>query len=362
MSSKYWLLIPGGLVLGLVFVFANNSPTLVNSEALSNPDSASAKMLIVAPPQEKKSAVKVLNQKNETIFIKPLALAQLSPIERIRQIKDKNSLQQALVNEHDNFKRYPPQNNRIESPQQDPITQRYEADERTTQNQDKTFGLTIWSDEKYYLANGRVQIFAFLQDANGQRLGGQFSAMLLDTQQQKILDLKLTDDDSDLIYEASIELASLKDVNENPGIYKVLVENAKHEIKDALTFTLSKPDISLTGNYHDNITGTGDLLIEAEVEVSSQNRFYIQASLYSATNVPIGVTQYAAELAPGKHWVPLTYAGLMIQDAQESGPYVLEQISVAKVTMPMQRAPLLKPDYQTESYALDEFSDSPYEP
>ncbi len=361
MSSKYWLLVPGALVLGLVLAFSNNSPTLVSSSDEVNEDDAQ-QPLVFSQPQNEKPEVKVKNKIPAKLTSSPTLTNQLSPIERIRQISDKNGLQQALVSEHDKFKRYPPQNNRIEQAQQDPISQRYAVDERSTQNEDKTFGITIWSDEKFYLANGTVKVFAFLQDANGQKMDGAFSAQLLNTNHQKIMDLNLQDEDNDQVYQASIELTSVKEMNGQTGIYKIVVENSQHKIKDALTFTLSKPDISLTGNYHDNITGDGNLLIEAEVEVTSQNRFYVQASLYSATNVPIGITEFAGDLTPGKHWVPLTYAGLMIQDAQETGPYVLEQVSVAKVTMPMQRAPLLKPDYQTESYGLDEFSDSPYEP
>jgi len=361
MSSKYWLLVPAGLLLGLVLAYANNSPTLVISSDGANEKNV-RESLMVSQQHSVKPEVKANNIKPAPHAKSPLLASQLSPIERIRQISDKNGLQQALVNEHDKFKRYPPQNNRIEEAKKDPISQRYAVDERSTQNEDKTFGITIWSDEKFYLANGTVKVFAFLQDANGQKMDGAFSAQLLNTQHQKIMDINLQDEDNDQVYQASIELSSVKAMNGQTGIYKVVIENSQHRIKEALTFTLSKPDISLTGNYHDNITGDGNLLIEAEVEVTSQNRFYVQASLYSATNVPIGITEFAGDLTPGKHWVPLTYAGLMIQDAQETGPYVLEQVSVAKVTMPMQRAPLLKPDYQTESYGLDEFSNSPYEP
>mgnify|MGYP000314730177 CR=1 FL=1 len=361
MSSKYWLLVPGALVLGLVLAFSNKAPTLVGANVGDNEKSVKDVLMVSRQPSVKPE-VQAKNIKPAPHATTPLLASQLSPIERIRQISDKNGLQQALVNEHDNFKRYPPQNNRIEQAQQDPISQRYAVDERSTQNEDNTFGITIWSDEKFYLANSTVTVFAFLQDANGQKMDGAFSAQLLDTQHQKIMDLNLQDENNDQIYQANIDLASVKEMKGQTGIYKVVIANSQHQITDALTFTLSKPDISLTGNYHDNITGDGSLLIEAEVEVTSQNRFYVQASLYSATNVPIGITEFAGDLTPGKHWVPLTYAGLMIQDAQESGPYVLEQVSVAKVTMPMQRAPLFKPDYQTESYALDEFSDSPYEP
>ena len=91
------------------------------------------------------------------------------------------------------------------------------------------------------------------------------------------------------------------------------------------------------------------------MNVSANSHFYIQASLYSSTNVAIGITQFSQQLTTGSHWVPLSFSGLMIQDANEAGPYVLKNVSVAKVTMPMQRGPLVEPDFQTDSYALDEF-------
>jgi hypothetical protein len=130
----------------------------------------------------------------------------------------------------------------------------------------------------------------------------------------------------------------------------------KNDITDAITFTLSQPDIELTGNYKEFINSNGDLIIEAQVKINANAHFYIQASLYSSGSIPIGVTQLSQPLTKGKHWLPLSFSGLMIQDSEESGPYVLKQVSVAKVTMPMQRGPLLEPNFITESYGLSEFS------
>ncbi len=363
MSSKLWLLILSIFAGGLGFIFINSSATLVNPSALNAINNNTTNALTNTSKTPLASIPSSNNANTLAVVNTSTMLNATSPIERIRTMTDKTNLQQALVNEHDNFKRYPPQNQRIKEAHQDPITQRYAVDERTTLNEDNTFGMTIWSDQKYYLAQDTVQLFAYLQDANGVKLAGEFSAVLQDGNQHTLMSIKLSDENRDYVYESAFQLnEELAGSVLSPGIYKVLIHNTQYEIIDALTFTLSKPDISLTGNYHDNITGDGDLLIEAEVEVTLQNRFYVQASLYSATHVPIGVTQFSGDLAVGKHWVPLTYSGLMIKDGDESGPYVLDQISVAKVTMPMQRAPSLKPDYQTESYGLDEFSGNSYTP
>jgi hypothetical protein len=283
----------------------------------------------------------------------------LTGIERLQNLAHKTDLQEQVISEHKNFKRYPPENAAIKSPQQDPISQRYAVDERTTTNDDHTFGLTIWSNEKYYIASDQVNVFAFLQDAQGERTQGNFNAIFQSDNQKSISEFTLKDNDNDGLYEATIDLSQASNSALSPGIYKVIIEENTSQIKDALTFTLSQPDIQLTGEFRDSITSQGDLLIEAQVEIAQDNRFYIQASLYSINQEPVGITQVTQSLSSGKHWLALNFSGLMIQDSLATGPYVLQQISLAKVTMPMQRGPLQQPDYQTDSYGLDEFSNNP---
>ena len=307
--------------------------------------------------------VKVVSAKKlQEPSIQKIKSPRQSSIDRLRLASNKTDLQEKAINEYDKFKRYPPQNSAIESIQQDPITQRYDVDERTTMNDDSSMGLTIWSDEKYYVADNSVAMYAYLQDAQGQKIKGNFSARLLGSQSNTLAEFNLQDKDNDQIYEASLELNASHTENFTPGIYKVIIEESNSDIKDAITFTLSRPDIRLTGEFKDQVNNEGGLLIEAQVEVTQENQYYIQASLYSATQVPVGITQLKQTLTTGKHWVALNFAGLMIQDSQESGPYVLQQVSLAKVTMPMQRAPLIEPDFQTDSYGLDEFSSERYQP
>jgi hypothetical protein len=276
-----------------------------------------------------------------------------TPIERIRQITEKSDLHIALLEDHDKYTRYPPENRRFHNEQQDPISQRYAIDERTTLNEDQTYGMTVWSDKKFYLQSDQVHIFALITDGEGKNQKANLeSTVFFNNSKLDTLTLEPTYNGS---YSAILDLSSKSTKLTQTGIYKVIIKDSTHNILDAVTFTLSKPDISLTGEFRDNINSSGDLLIEAEVDVSTTNRFYVQASLYSSTGVPVGVTEGSHQLEIGTHWIPLSYSGKMIQDSQESGPYILKKVSLAKVTMPMQRAPMDTPNYQTDAYALDEF-------
>lgn len=283
------------------------------------------------------------------------ASAIADTIARFKANQDRTQLQDSLIEDHEQFKRYPEGNAAIADAQRDPVLQRYEVDERTTMNEDKSAGLTIWSDKKFYLKDETVNIYAFIQNNEGKKLAVNLTANLLGTNQQKITPLTF-DNAGNNLYQARIPLAQLSSSQITAGIYKVLVNNTEYKITDALTFTLTQPDIELTGEYKDSIDNEGRLIIQAQVLASTSSQYYIQASLYSGTQVPIGVTQSSTQLNPGLHWLPLSFSGQMIKDAGESGPYVLKNVSLAKVTIPMMRAPLIQPGFITDSYALDEFN------
>jgi len=289
--------------------------------------------------------------------------AEASPLSYIDSIKadtEKTSFHEALLKDHQNQSKYPDYNQRIASIEQDPIERRYEIDERTTQNEEGDKQLTIWTDKKYYLHGDEVTVFAILEDARGVRLITDFFGQLIYNETQDLQHFKFYDSDQDGIYEYRLTL----DQDSKPallaGIYKILIINNTNEMIDAASFTLSQPEVQLTGEYRDAVSPEGDLLIQAEVEVTSKNRFYFQAALYSSTNDPIGSTQISGELSSGRHWVSLEFDGLMIRDAGEPGPYLLKSISLAKVAFPIQRAPLIYPEFYTQSYSVEQFRATNY--
>lgn len=282
-------------------------------------------------------------------------VAYQSPIDRIKAIQNKTELHQALIDDNEKFIRYPEYNKLITDAEKDPTAQRYEVDERTTQNSEDETSLTIWTDKKYYLPGDQATIFASLRDIEGKPVSTQFIGQLIYNEKLNLQTINFSDNNQDGIYESSLPLTTSSEQKFEAGLYKVLIVNNTSKITDAVTFILSKPEIELTGNFRDHVSNKGALLVQAEVTVTALNRFYFQASLYSANKLPIGSTQQAIELSPGKHWITLPFDGAMIRDVGESGPFLLKNLSLAKVTLPMQRAPLIHPEYFTKDYSLDQF-------
>lgn len=349
------IIITAVVTLLLALYFFANDISVVQSQTVSS--SQPSKHQISNMPTKHSDLMTTSKHTNHSAQANTQLVAPpttVSPIDRIRAIQERTQLQESILKDHETFNRYPEGNAAIVDAEHDPVLQRYDVDERTTMSSDKSKGLTIWSDKKFYLKTETVKIFAYIQDSEGNKLSSQFAAQLIDTQQRSLakVEFKTTGNNT---YEANINLADFSSSQLNPGIYKVHINSKEHEITDAITFTLSQPDIELTGEFKEHINSEGKLVFEVQVQVGSSNQYYIQGSLYSATQVSIGVSQDSLKLDAGRHWVALSYSGLMIKDSGESGPYVLKNLSLAKVTIPMMRTPLLQPGFTTDSYGLDEF-------
>jgi len=284
----------------------------------------------------------------------------LSYVDNLKGMKDKNSFHKALLKDNEQQNKYPPYNQSIPTLEQDPIERRYELDIRTVESENGEASLTLWTDKKYYLHGDEVLISAILQNTKGVRIPTRFLGQLIYNETQNLQQFEFSDLDQDGIYEYRFKLDPVDKEALVSGIYKVLIINDANEMVDGVTFILSQPELQLTGNYKDTISSNGNLLIEAEVEVTAKHRFYFQAALYSSTNDPIGSTQFSGELSQGRHWVPLDFDGLMVRDAGEPGPYLLKSISLAKVVLPMQRAPIIYPEYYTQGYNVDQFRNTNY--
>jgi len=284
----------------------------------------------------------------------------LSYVESLKGMEDKNSFHKALLKDSSQQNKYTPYNQSIPTLEQDPIERRYELDIRTVESESGEANLTLWTDKKYYLHGEEVLVSAILQDAKGVRVPTRFLGQLIYNETQNLQQFEFLDLDLDGIYEFRFKLDPVNNQALMSGIYKILIVNDANEMVDGVTFILSQPELQLTGEYKDTISASGNLLIEAEVEVTAKHRFYFQAALYSSTNDPIGSTQFSGELPKGRHWIPLDFDGLMLRDAGEPGPYLLKSISLAKVVLPMQRAPIIYPEFYTQGYNVDQFRNTNY--
>ncbi|GAB2894179.1 hypothetical protein ACCI51_14605 [Microbulbifer echini] len=270
----------------------------------------------------------------------------------------KTELHQSLLSDLAKFHRYPPGNRSIKSVSQDPISQTHAPDQRTTYS-DNGDTLTLWTDQKFYRYGDAVRIYAYQTDSNGVKVPAELTALMVLDDQHVVGSLTFEDSNGDRVYEAEMEAGIYQGESLPTGIYKIIVDTDIDGLRDAAAFTLSEDTGSYTGNLRDSVTSEGDLLVEAEVEVLQQGRFYFRGSLYNDEQTPIGSAQYQVELSPGRHWIPLEFYGLMIRDAEQDGPYLVKQLSIARVTVPRADR-LFEPGYYTERYSLELFNDKPY--
>lgn len=344
------------------FFIASNSPELSASNSTAAPPVGQAKLASKLPAPQiaiGKSTTGKTTSANPLELNEPLPDADqastLNPIERIRAIQNKTELHQALLEDHQQFTRYPAYNQRFDSEAADPVLARYAIDERSTENPEDNTSLTIWSDKKYYLKGDQVNIYASLRDQEGNPLKTQFMAQVIYNEQHNLQNIALQDANQDGIHEYTLPLNADTNQDWKAGVYKILIVNNTNKVTDALTFIISQPDIELSGQFKDSVSAKGELIIEAEVLVASENRYYLQASLYSANQIAIGATQQSLQLTPGKHWLKLAFDGGMIRDTGESAPFLLKHISLAKVTLPIQRAPVIDAEYFTQDYPIQRF-------
>jgi len=125
-------------------------------------------------------------------------------------------------------------------------------------------------------------------------------------------------------------------------------------------FLYSNPSARLTGRYRDAVRN-GNLVISAEVEVRETGRFHISGTLYSQAGDPVGTAQAAESLEPGRHWIKLSFYGLMFHERQVAGPYRLGSVALATTgRMPNALNDLVVNAYVTKGYKLGVMTAKPF--
>ena len=125
-------------------------------------------------------------------------------------------------------------------------------------------------------------------------------------------------------------------------------------------FLYSNPSARLTGRYRDAVRN-GNLVVSAEVEVKETGRFHLSGTLYSLAGDPIGTAQAAANLEPGRHWIRLSFYGLMFHERQVAGPYRLGSVALATTgRMPNALNDLVVNAHVTKGYKLGVMTAAPF--
>lgn len=126
-------------------------------------------------------------------------------------------------------------------------------------------------------------------------------------------------------------------------------------------FLFSNPSARLTGQYRDYLKD-GNLVVAAQVDVAETGRFHLAGTLYAKNGEPIGWAQAAANLEPGRHWIELSYYGLIFHDRQAAGPFRLGTLSLATTNvMPNALNDLVENAHTTGTYRLRQFRNDSFE-
>jgi hypothetical protein len=125
-------------------------------------------------------------------------------------------------------------------------------------------------------------------------------------------------------------------------------------------FLYSNPAAHLTGRYRDAVAG-GNLIVGAEVVVREAGRFHLAGTLYTLQGEPIGTAQAAAQLEPGRHWIALSFYGLMFHDRNVAGPFRLGSLAFSTTSrMPNALNDLVENAFVTRPYRLAVMTARPY--
>jgi len=119
-----------------------------------------------------------------------------------------------------------------------------------------------------------------------------------------------------------------------------------------------------TGNFADRVQD-GSLVVSAELDVLSAGQFLVAANLYDQHGTPLARANNLVALETGKRMVDLTFYGLILREANVSGPYVVRQLHGHRTLSGQfpnrEEIPRFEGEHLTAPYDVDEFTDKPWE-
>ncbi len=230
--------------------------------------------------------------------------------------------------------------------------------------------LEVWPARVGFVAPEPVDLYATLRGAGGTALAGAVvTGRVRDESGAEIGSVTYADDGvgpdrraGDGVYSARFEMP----VGAAPALAAAdLVEVLATlpdgtERKVAAGFLYSRPWARLTGRYRDSLVD-GSLVVATEVAVERAGRFYLEGTLHTMTGEPVAWAQQATELAPGRHWVDLSFYGLALRDRGVAGPYRLGSVTLATTgDMPNALGPVVADAFVTRPVRLDRLTAAPF--
>lgn len=267
--------------------------------------------------------------------------------------------------------RYPGSSHALKKGEADPIQEKRVPTRQTRRGPDDAEpAISVWSAKVSFEKGQPVDLYATLEtqgkavkapaEITGEIVSstGGITALVAYRDDGKGPDRKAGDG----IYSARWTPTGIEDAPAASYMVRVRARLANGDLREAAGgFLYSDPAAHLTGHYRDFLRD-GNLVIAAEVEVAETGRFHLAGTLYTLAGEPIGFAQAAANLEPGKHWVELSYYGLIFHDRQAAGPYRLGTLALSTTTrMPNALNDVVADAYVTHPYRVEQMRSAFFE-
>jgi hypothetical protein len=266
---------------------------------------------------------------------------------------------------------YPPWSQPFDAEGADPILRDREVSPVTAAGPEGEEPILVAFPEQVgFEAPDPVLLYAYLTRGNERVPAQAIVGTLTSETLQPLGDFAYHDDGQDgdaragdAIYSARLQL----DDDMRPDLSDAFMVRVRALIDEgeriaATGFLYSNPHAQLTGRYRDTIVD-GSLVIEAEIEVTRGGRFHLEGTLYDRSGASgLAEAHTAAELAPGRHWLALTFFGRILHQRAVDGPYLLRYLALSTTTrMPNAKNRLVENAHVTAAYRAAQFSDAPFE-
>ncbi|HYO15025.1 MAG TPA: hypothetical protein VE685_17670, partial [Thermoanaerobaculia bacterium] len=267
--------------------------------------------------------------------------------------------------------RFPESSRVIKRGESDPIREKRTPTRQTMKGPDGAEPvLSVWTSKVSYEKSQPVDLYASLEmKGKAFSLAAEINAEIADASGAIVAGVAYRDDGrvpdvkaGDGVWSTRLTLPEgLSSAPAESFMVRVKARLLDGDLREAAGgFLLSAPAARLTGRYRDSLKD-GNLVVAAEVDVTEPGRFHLAGTLYSLQGEPVGWAQAAANLEPGRHWVELSYYGLIFHDRQVAGPFRLGTLSLATTgVMPNALNDLVENAHVTRPYNLRQFRDLPF--
>jgi hypothetical protein len=267
--------------------------------------------------------------------------------------------------------RYPASSHALKKGEADPIQEKRIPTRQTRRGPDDAEpAISVWAAKVSFEKGQPVDLYATLEtkgkavrnpaEITGEIVGstGGITALVAYRDDGQGPDRKAGDG----IYSARWTPTGIEDAPAASYMVRVRARLANGDLREAAGgFLYSDPAAHLTGHYRDFLRD-GNLVIAAEVDVAESGRFHLAGTLYTLAGEPIGFAQAAANLEPGRHWIELSYYGLIFHDRQAAGPYRVGTLALSTTThMPNALNDVVADAYVTHPYRVEQMRSASFE-